>query len=94
MPKIGGRRRDHGTSEHLRVMAVRRVVEDGERPSEVMRSMGLNRGSIHRWLNTYKESGCEGLKATKAQGPRHKLSERQCARAEMDSGEGTVGAWI
>jgi transposase len=64
MPKFDGRKLDHFTSEHLRFMAVRRVVEDGERPSEVMRSMGLHRGSIYPWLNTYEESGYEGLKAT------------------------------
>ena len=61
-------------------MAVRRVVEDGERPSEVMRSMGLHRGSIYPWLNTHKESGYEGLKATRAQGPHRKLNEKQCVR--------------
>jgi len=39
--KIDGRVLDHKTLEHLRVTAVKRVVEDGETPSVVMDSMGL-----------------------------------------------------
>jgi transposase len=80
MPQIDGRKLDHQTSEHLRMMAVRRVVEEGERPSEVMRSMGLHRTSVYRWLKTYSKSGYEGLKSTKAQGPEPKLTEKQCAK--------------
>jgi len=40
MLKIDGRTLDHGTSEHLRILAVRRVREDKEAPSEVMKSWG------------------------------------------------------
>jgi transposase len=80
MPKIDGRALDHSLSEHLRMMAVRRVVEDGERPSDVMRSMGLHRTSIYPWLQTYHQCGYEGLKGTKAAGPTPKLSEKQCAK--------------
>ena len=39
--KIDGRTLDHKTLEHLRITAVRRVVEDHEAPSVVMESMGL-----------------------------------------------------
>ena len=77
MPKIDGRTLDHKISEHLRITAVRRVVEDGEKPSEVMRSMGLHRTSIYRWLKTYEEGGYEGLAGTKAEGPTPKLDEKQ-----------------
>jgi transposase len=80
MPRIDGRKLDHATSEHLREMAVRRVVEDGEKASEVMRSMGLHRGSIYPWLKEYRERGYEGLKSSKAQGPSRKLSEKQCIK--------------
>jgi transposase len=78
MQKNDGRALDHSLSEHLRIMAVRRVIEGGERPSEVMRSMGLHRTSIYPWLKTYEEGGFEGLKGTKAAGPTPKLSEKQC----------------
>jgi transposase len=80
MSKIDGRSLDHRLSEHLRIMAVRRVVEGGERPSDVMSSMGLHRTSIYPWLKTYDEGGFEGLKGTKAVGPTPKLSEKQCQK--------------
>ena len=68
---------DHTTSEHLRRHAVRRVMEDGELPSEVMRSMGLHRTSIYRWLNAYAQDGDEALASSKASGPKQKLDEKQ-----------------
>ena len=80
MTKIDGRTLDHTVSEHLRIMAVRRVVEGGERPGEVMRSMGLHRTSIYPWLKSYAEGGYEALRGTKALGPRPKLTEAQCAQ--------------
>ena len=48
--KIDGRTLDHKTLEHLLMTAVRRVVEEGERPSEVIKSRGFNRTTIYRWL--------------------------------------------
>ena len=48
MTKTDGRKLDHKTSEHLRRLAVRRVVEDGERPSEVIR-LSLSRFGGHDW---------------------------------------------
>jgi transposase len=80
MPKLDGRTLDHNLSEHLRVMAVRRVVEDGESPRAVIDSMGLNRTTIYRWLETYEREGYEGLKGTKSGGPEPKLNEKQCQR--------------
>jgi transposase len=77
MQKIDGRALDHSLSEHLRILAVRRVIEDRERPSAVIRSMGLHRTSIYRWLETYRECGYEGLKGSKASGPTPKLDEKQ-----------------
>ena len=46
MNKTDGRKLDRKASEHLRRLAVRRVVEEGARPSEVMRSLGLCRTTI------------------------------------------------
>jgi transposase len=77
MAKIDGRTLDHTTSEHLRRHAVRRVREDGEKPSEVMRSMGLCRTTIYRWLRAHDQGGDEALKSSKACGPRPKLNEKQ-----------------
>src|SRR5258707_6493689 len=77
--KMDGRTLDHQTSEHLRRTAVARVAE-GERPSEVMRSMGLCRTTIYRWLRTERRRGPEGLAARKATGRPPKLNERQRQR--------------
>lgn len=77
MPKIDGRKLDHGTSEHVRILAVRRVREDGESPSDVMDSLGLCRTTIYPWLRKYDRGGLDALKSSKAKGPAPKLSDKQ-----------------
>ncbi|MGK2962833.1 MAG: IS630 family transposase [Gemmatimonadaceae bacterium] len=77
MPKIDGRKLSHKALEHLRLLAVRRVIEDGDRPSEVMDSLGLCRTSIYPWLRGYKDKGLEALAEKIAQGPQPKLSDKQ-----------------
>lgn len=77
MPKIDGRKLDHITSEHLRILAVRRVREDQEKPSEVMQSLGLCRTTIYRWLREYDHNGMAALKSRKAAGPEPKLNDKQ-----------------
>ena len=77
MAKIDGRTIDHKALEHMRILAVRRVIEDGEAPSDVIKSLGLARTSIYRWLERYEEAGWEGLVEKIAQGPEPKLNEKQ-----------------
>jgi len=77
MAKQDGRTHDHKTLEALRKLAVRRVVEDGEAPSEVMRSLGLCRTSIYPWLRKHKHLGEKALEMRKAAGPKPKLTELQ-----------------
>ena len=77
MAKIDGRTLDHKALEHMRILAVRRVVEDGEAPSEVMKTLGLCRTSIYRWLRKYDDQGMEALVERIAQGPEPKLNEKQ-----------------
>jgi transposase len=77
MAAIDGRTLDHKTLEHIRIQAVRRVMEDGERPSEVMKSFGLCRTTIYPWLREFKEQGWGVLTESIAQGPKPKLSDRQ-----------------
>lgn len=67
----------HKALEHLRLLAVRRVIEDGQRPSEVMDSLGLCRTSIYPWLRRYKDQGLEALVEKVSQGPEPKLSDQQ-----------------
>src|ERR1035437_9380892 len=77
MAKIDGRTIDHKALEHMRILAVRRVIEDGEAPSDVINSFGLARTSIYRWLERYEEAGWGGLVEKIAQGPEPKLDEKQ-----------------
>jgi transposase len=75
--KLDGRTLDHKTLEHLRITAVRRVMEDKEGPSQVIRSLGLNRTSIYRWLNDFEAGGWAALTQKIAEGPEPKLTEKQ-----------------
>ena len=74
--QIDGRTFTHETSETLRRMAVRRVRE-GERPSAVIRSYGLCRTSIYRWLRAERRGGETALKARKHPGRKPVLSAKQ-----------------
>ena len=75
--KVDGRTLDHKTLEHLRITAVRRVVEDGEAPSEVMRAMGLSRTSIYPWLRRFDDQGLAALVEKIACGRQPKLTDKQ-----------------
>ena len=77
MAKIDGRTLDHKTLEHLRKLAVKRVIEDGEAPSQVMESLGLCRTAIYPWLRSYRDQGIAALAEKIAQGPEPKLTEKQ-----------------
>jgi len=76
MKPIDGRTLSHETLERIRLMAVRRV-HDGERPSDVMRSYGLCRTTIYKWLRAARRRGESALRSRKASGPKPKLSDRQ-----------------
>lgn len=76
MKTIDGRTLSHEISEHIRIMAVRRV-RAGERPSEVIRSYGLCRTTIYKWLRATARRGEAALKARKHPGKTPKLSPRQ-----------------
>jgi len=78
--KVDGRTLDHKALEHIRILAVKRVVEDGESPGEVMNSFGLCRTTIYPWLRDYRDKGLEALAERIAQGPEPLLSEKQRQR--------------
>src|ERR1039457_4015908 len=77
MTDIDGRTLDHKALEHLRILAVKRVIEGGEAPSEVMRSLGLCRTTIYPWLRKFEDHGWDALVEQIAQGPEPKLREKQ-----------------
>jgi len=77
MAKIDGRTLDHKALQHLRMLAVKRVIEDGEAPSDVMKSLGFSRTAIYPWLRAYEDKGLEALVEKIAQGPESKFTEKQ-----------------
>ncbi len=77
MANIDGRTLDHKALEHLRILAVKRVIEEGEAASEVMKSLGLCRTTIYPWLRKFENQGWDALAEKIAQGPEPKLTEKQ-----------------
>jgi transposase len=77
MTKIDGRTLDHKALEHIRILAVKRVVEGGEAPSDVMQSLGFSRTAIYPWLRKFEEAGWDSLVERIARGPEPKLTEKQ-----------------
>ncbi len=77
MAKIDGRTLNHKALEHIRKVAIKRVIEDKEAPSDVMESLGLCRTTIYPWLRKYQEKGMDALVERIAQGPEPKLTEKQ-----------------
>jgi transposase len=74
--KIDGRTLPHDTSEMIRRWAVRRV-KAGESPSAVMKSYGLCRTTIYRWLRAVRRGGEKALRARQHPGPQAKLTPAQ-----------------
>lgn len=58
------------------MMAVQRVNE-GERPSEVMKSYGLCRTTIYKWMRAHRKGGDSALKSRKGTGRPCALTARQ-----------------
>jgi transposase len=79
--KRDGRTLDHTTLEEMRLMALRRVRE-GEKPSVVVKSLGMNRTSIYRWLKAAagRGNGERALTARPIPGRPTKLSATQQAQ--------------
>jgi len=76
MEKIDNRSLDHKVLEHMRLLAVDRVLA-GEKPSIVAKSFGIYRTSIYKWLRAHRKRGRDALRSTKAEGPTPKLTEGQ-----------------
>lgn len=74
--KIDGRKLTHEASETIRIMALRRVRE-GETPSVVIKSYGLCRTTIYKWLRAAKGRGERALKSRKATGRPPQLTPTQ-----------------
>lgn len=74
-----GRKLDHVTLEVLRMRAVDLVVA-GASAAEVAETLGLHRGSVHRWWARFERGGRDVLKAKPVPGRPATLSDHQLAR--------------
>ena len=74
--RIDGRTLSHETSETIRRMAVQRV-KDGEAPSAIIKSYGLCRTTIYKWLTAERRGGAGALAARKHPGRTPTLTPRQ-----------------
>ena len=76
--KRDGRTLDHATLEEFRRLALRRGRE-GEKPADVVKSLGMNRTSIYRWLKAAsgRGKGERALASRPATGRPTKLSAVQ-----------------
>ncbi len=45
-----------------RLSLVRRVIEEGQSPTDAARSLGISRRTAHKWLKRYREEGEAGLR--------------------------------
>jgi transposase len=78
--KIDGRKLTHEQSEYIRIQAVKAVRIENKSPEEVIKTFGLHRANIYKWLSKYDAGGLEVLKSSKSQGPSPKLNEKQLAQ--------------
>ncbi len=74
--RIDGRTLSHEISETIRELEGRRVKE-GEAPSSVIKSYGLCRTTIYKWLKAERRGGTAALKARKHPGRKPALAPRQ-----------------
>lgn len=75
--KIDGRKLSHSQSEYIRIQSVKQVRIEKKSPEEVIKTFGLHRTNIYKWLRCYDAFGFEGLKSSKSAGPAPKLANKQ-----------------
>jgi len=75
--KSDGRELTHEQSEYIRIQAVKAVRINHGSPEDVIKTFGLHRANIYKWLKKYDEGGFTALKSNKAKGPAPKLNEKQ-----------------
>ena len=75
--KLDGRKLTHEQSEYIRIQAVKAVRKQNENPEDVIKTFGLHRTNIYKWLRKYDVGGFTALKSNKAKGPTPKLTDKQ-----------------
>lgn len=72
-----GRKLTHEQLEFIRTQAVRAVYKDKRSPEEVIKTFGLHRSNIYKWLKLYKEGGWKALLSKKSKGKTPIISEKK-----------------
>lgn len=75
--KLDGRKLTHSQSEYIRIQAVKQVRIENKSPEEIIKTFGLHRTNIYKWLRVYDSKGFNGLKSTKSKGPVPILGAKQ-----------------
>jgi transposase len=78
--KLDGRKLSHSQSAYIRIQAVKQVRLEGKSPEEVIKTFGLHRTNIYKWLRKYDAFGFDGLKSKISIGPLPKISPKQEAQ--------------
>lgn len=73
---IDGRSYTHEVLEHYRFRALE-LYRQREKINDIARFFGIHRGSVSRWITSYKRTGKKGLKSRKATGPAYKLTVQE-----------------
>ena len=77
MIKNDGRKVSHETLEFIRIQAVKRVKQGKESPEDVIKSYGMHRSNIYKWLALHKKGGYKALKSRKASGKPPKIGKTE-----------------
>lgn len=75
--KLDFRKLSHEALEEIRITSVSRVINGKEQGTKVAKSYGYGVNNLYRWLSIYRKSGNKGLKSSKSDGPKHKLTAEQ-----------------
>jgi transposase len=75
--KMDGRQLSHSQSEYIRIQAVKQVRIEHKSPEEVIKTFGLHRANIYKWLAKYDAGGFDSLQSTKSKGPAPKINAKQ-----------------
>ncbi len=71
-----GRSYSHEVLENYRFRAIE-LYKERKKINDIAYFFGVHRGSVSRWITTYKREGKEKLKSKKAQGPSYKLTNKE-----------------
>lgn len=71
-----GRSYSHEILENYRFRAIE-LYKEGKKINDIAYFFGVHRGSVSRWITTYKREGKEKLKSKKAPGPSFKLANAE-----------------